>query len=281
MRAALFPALAVALCAPTVLGQSVTFRIVERTGQTQVNPGDSVLDLAVQARFIGQNLGGFYFDVQMPGEAESRGTLARGNISNLDGTYDNTIGVGNSVGRSGLARQYSYFGTVNPNFNGLINTSAGTFTNTPSQEIGLITAFVEGGPLLGTPGIDLDGDGNPDTWSGNGLGVPPAVGATAPVNATAAALYFAAGQFIDVYHFRYTVTDLTPRNLHIQLNAILGQQFSQLVFSGGIWGAQNSNVASTAITNQPIDISIVPAPGAAGTLGLAGLLAARRPRRVG
>lgn len=278
MRAALYPALAVALSAPTVFGQTVQFRVVERTGQSQANPADNVLDLAVQARFTGRNLGGFYFDVKIPGESESRGTFARANISNVDGTYDPSFGIGNTVGRSGLSRQFSYFATVNPNFNGLINQSAGTFTNTPDQEIGLITAYVQGNPLLGTPGIDTDGDGNPDTWSGNGLGLPPIAGTTAALNGAAAGPYFGSAQFIDVYRFRYTVSDLTPRNLHFQLNAIVGQQFTQLVYSGGIWGAQNTTTASTAISSTPLDISVVPAPAGAGLLGLAGLLAARRRR---
>jgi hypothetical protein len=279
MRAASLSALAVAFCAPSVLSQTVEFRIVERTGQAVASPADNVLDFAVQARFNGgPALGGFYFDLRMPGELEARGTLQRGAVSNADGTYDPSIGVGNTIGRAGLPRQYAYFATVNPNFNGLINVSAGTFTNTPDQEIGLVTAFVEGQPLLGTPGIDTDSDGNPDTWSGNGSGMTPPSLATASLNPTVGADYFAQGQFIDVYRFRYTLVDFAPRTLQVRLGAVVAQQFTQFVYSGGQWGAQNTTTASTAVITSGIDIGVVPAP-AASILGGIGLLAFVRRRR--
>jgi hypothetical protein len=270
--------MAVVLCAPVVFGQTVEFRIVERTGQTQVTPLDNEVNLAVQARVTGRSLSGFSFDIRIAGEAESQGTLERGNISNTDGTYDPGLGVGATVGRSGLARQYSYFGALNASFNGLINQSAGTFTNTADQEIGLVTGFVSGSPLLGTPGIDTDGDGNPDTWSGNGLGVPPVSGATAGLNPTAGALYFASEQFVDVYRFRYTASDLSGRVLHFQLGTMVARQFTQFVYGTGQWGAQSAATAGTAITSSGLNIEVIPAPAGACVLGLAGLVWARRRR---
>jgi hypothetical protein len=279
MRAVSLSALAVVVCAPTVLSQTVEFRIVERTGQTQASSADNVLDLAVQARFNGTNsLGGFYFDLRLPGELESRGTLQRGAVSNADGTYDPTFGVGSTIGRAGLPRQYAYFATVNPNFNGLINQSAGTFTNTADQEIGLITAFAQGPSLLGTPGVDADSDGNPDSWSGNGSGTPPPNLATAPLPAAISSAYFAHNQFIDVYRFRYTLSDFTARTLQLRVNNIVGQQFTQFVFSSGQWGAQNSTTATTAIVSSGLDITVVPAPAALVLLTGAGLAGARRRR---
>ena len=149
----LFPALAVVLCAPGAFGQTVQFRLVERTGQTQASPADNVLDLAVQAKVTGANLGAFGFDMRIAGEAEGRGALDRGSINNPDGTYDTSFGVTSTVGRGGIARQYSYLATVNSSFNGLINTSGGTFTNGPDQEIGLVAGFVQSTPLVSTPGM--------------------------------------------------------------------------------------------------------------------------------
>ena len=279
MRAASLSAIVVVACAAATHGQTVEFRVVERTGQTEASSADSVLDLAVQARFNGTNsLGGFYFDVRILGEAESRGTLARGTISNADGTYDPTLSFGSVVGRHGLARQYSYFANVNPNFNGLVNTSSGTFVNTPDQELGLVTSFVQGAPLLGTPGVDADTDGHPDTWSGNGTGATPANLTTAALNTTVASSYLGHGQFVDVYRFRYAVTDLGARTLRFRLQGVIAQQFTQLVYSGGQWGAQNTAVPSTAILSSGLDITVIPAPATLGVLGVGLLLISRRRR---
>ena len=281
MRTAVFTAFAAASGASAAFGQSVNFRVVERTGQTVANAADSELDFAVQARCIGLSLSRFTFNIHMPGEAESRGVLARGNISNVDGTYDSSITAGASVGRAGIARQYSYLATINPSFNGAINQSAGSFTNTPDQEIGLIAASAQGTPTLGAPGIDTDGDGNPDTWPGNGTGATPAPGATAPVNPSAALAYFAnsSTQYVDVYRFRYSVTDLSSRNLHVQLDAILAQVFDNWIYDTGLWGANTTGQASPQ-TMTALDIQVVPAPAGAALLGLAGIVGARRRRRI-
>lgn len=279
MRAASLSAVVVVACASVARGQTVEFRIVERTAQAQVSPVDPVLDLAVQARFNGANsLGGFYFDMRMLAEQEARGTLEYGAISNLDGTYDPAFGVGGSVGRHGLARSYSYFATVNPNFLGMINQSAGTFTNTPDQEIGLVTAFAQGVTMLGTPGMDTNSDGNPDTWSGNGSGMIPTNLATASLDPAISAAYFAHNEFVDVYRFRYTVTDFAVRTLQFRLLNIVAQQFTQLVYSGGQWGAQNSTTPTTAIVSSGLNIAVVPAPAIIGLLGAGMMLAARRRR---
>ena len=279
MRAASLSAVVVVACASAAQGQTVEFRIVERTAQTQASPLDSALDLAVQARFNGTNsLGGFYFDMRMPGEQESRGTLEYGAISNLNGTYDPSFGVGGSVGRHGLARSYAYFATVNPNFNGLINQSGGTFTNTSDQEIGLVTAFAQGVTMLGTPGVDTNSDGNPDTWPGNGSGMTPPNLATAALDPGISAAYFGHNEFVDVYRFRYTVTDFAARTLRFRLANIVAQQFTQFVYSGGQWGAQNSTTPPTAVVSSGLDIVVVPAPAALGVLGFGSLVIARRRR---
>lgn len=279
MRAAFLSAGIVVVCASSSFAQTVEYRVVERTGQTVANALDNVLDFAVQARVNGSgSLGAFYFDMRILGEAESRGTLQRGGISNIDGTYDPAISTGSVVGRHGAARQYSYFGTVNQNFNGVINSSSGTFTNTPDQEIGLITGVVQGSPMLQTPGLDTNGDGHPDTWSGNGSGTTPTNGTTASLNPAAATAYFANNQFVDLYRFRYTLTDLSARTLQIRpLNAI-AEQFTQFVFVSGQWGAQNTLTASAALQVTGIDISVVPAPGAAFLLGVGALATSRRRR---
>ena len=237
--------------------QTVEFRIVEREGQTAISSSaDAVLNMAVQARIVGgvggahgTALGNFSFDIVMPGEPDSFGTLAKCLITNLDGTYATTISVIGSVGRGGLARQYTYLAGVNGGFNGLINVSGGTFTNTPVQEIGLVTGSSAGTALLSTPGIDADADGNPDTWPGTGTTatLDPAIGAT----------YFGVGGgWIDVYRFRYTATNLTSRTLRFELRGTTTQTFTGLLLSNGIWGAQLAVNTPNTATPTMVSVSV-------------------------
>jgi hypothetical protein len=120
--------------------QSVQFRLIERTGQTAFNSSDSLLEIAVQVRVTGGNLGGFNFDIHT-GDAEARGTLSRARISNSDHTYfsGSPWAPNSSVGTGGVASTFSYLAGINSSFNGLINVSGGSFTNNPNEnEIGLI-----------------------------------------------------------------------------------------------------------------------------------------------
>ena len=108
----------------------------------------------------------------------------------------------------------------------------------------------------------------------------PPPGTTAAVNPSAAGPYFANGQFIDVYRFRYTVTDLTMRNLHFTLAVNAAQDFTQFVFGpSNQWAAQNSAVPLTNVSSTSLDISVIPAPGVAGLFALAGLGASTSRRR--
>jgi hypothetical protein len=234
--------------------QTVEFRIVEREGQSTISSSaDAELNMAVQARIVGgapgTALGNFSFDIVMPGEPDSFGTLAKGLISNLDGTYAAAIAANASVGRGGLARQYTYFAALNAGFNGLINVSGGTFTNTPVQEIGLVTGVSAGTALLGTPGIDADSDGNPDTWPGSG--------STAPLDPAAGATYFGVGgAWIDIYHFRYTATNLTSRTLQFELRGTTSQTFLGLLMSNGVWGAQLAVNTPNTATSTIVSVSV-------------------------
>jgi hypothetical protein len=260
--------------------QSIDFRVVERTGQSVVaQGGDVILDLAVQARVNGGSaLGGFGFNAVINGEADTNGTLALGRISNSDGTYNNTFAVSSAVGLGGLARSYTYLAGINAAFNGQINNSNGTFTNTPAnQEIGLITGSALSSALLGTPGVDPNGEANPATWSGYGSGNTPAANATASLDPAIGAAYFGQGSFVDVYRFRYTVTNFTTRTLNITLQGLTSQVFSQFVFSNNAWGLNTSTFAGT-VNLTPLSINVTPAPASAALLGLGGLVAARRRR---
>ncbi|HMN42728.1 MAG TPA: hypothetical protein PKE29_17950 [Phycisphaerales bacterium] len=280
------PAIIAAASAVAVSGASFTqarvveFRIVERTGQTVANPADPVLDFAVQARVIGGTLAGFSIEtLTILGEPDSYGTLARGIISELDGTYSSAIGVSATVGRAGLARQFTYVAGINSSFNGLINTSGGTFSNGPNQEIGIISASAAGSALLGTPGIDDDGDGNPDGWSGNGLPAPPTNGTLVPIPTAIAQEYFASGQFIDVYRFRYTVANFSSRVLAFSTNDVTTiTSVGSMIFNNGLWGAYGVSESSVA-TTQTLQIAVVPGPGGAAILCLAGVRLFARRRR--
>lgn len=233
---------------------SVQFRIVERTGQASVSQSDNVVDLAVQARSTGHALNSFGFHVRISGEPEAYGTLARGAISNLDGTYTSSVGVTSSVGRGGLAAQYTFLAQINPRFNGVINEDVNVFANGPDQEILLVTGTVGGSSLLRTPGMDNDADGFPDAWSGNGGGVTPPYWTFAPLDSAISGPYFARNEFIDLYHFRYTVTNLTSRTLHFTLENLTTTTFDQLIYNLGTWGPLGGNRAITGI--EPLDIGV-------------------------
>jgi hypothetical protein len=277
------PILALSLVQAAALAQTVDFRIVERTGQTQITAADNVLDFAVQARVTSTNnsaLAAYGFTVHIAGEPDSSGQFARELISNFDGTYATTIATNSAIGRGGLPLQYSYLAAINANFNGLINASAATFTNGPDQEIALVTGAALGSALLSTPGMDADGDGNPDTWTGNGTGQTPPDNLSVPVNTTLTRNYMARANYIDVYRFRYTVTDFSPRTLHFQLDELAANAFTRLTWIDGTWGPVNSALPASSLSFQATDI-LVPGPGAAGVAAAGmGVLMSRRRRHL-
>jgi hypothetical protein len=285
-------AAAIVAAAGAASAQSVEFRIIERTNQTIVNSTDSLLELAVQAKVTGGNLGAFSFDIIANGELDSYGTLTKARISNTNGTYSTvTPWASNStVGQGGMAAAYTYLaspaGTNVAALNGSINTSSGTFTNTPgSQEIGLITGRLMGSPLIGVPGMDPNLEGSPATWTGYGTGATPSQGTLAPLDPALAGPYFAGGQFIDIYRFRYSVSNLTtPRTLTFSLRNILAENFTRFVSNGLIWGAQDATVPAGSISGAPLSATVtgfslvIPGPGSAALLGLGGLVVCRRRR---
>ncbi|HMN42796.1 MAG TPA: GC-type dockerin domain-anchored protein [Phycisphaerales bacterium] len=245
----------------------VHLRIVERAGRSLVTgPGDNQLDLAVQARVVNAapavGVAGFAFGVRIVGEPESAGTLARAVISSADHTYSSSFAVGNTVGLAGLASHYAYLAGVNATFNGLINTSGGTFTNGPDQEIGLITGQSAGAAFLNTPGIDADADANPDTWPGSGSGAPPLSNTRALLDPSIGAAYFgAAGRWVDVYRFRYTLSSFAPRSLVFRLGPATTSTFSQAAFNNGQWAPWTSQTILP--TTSDLVIGVIDAvPGA-------------------
>jgi hypothetical protein len=261
-------------------GQTVEFRIVERNAANQgiINaappamgtPLDSVNtrgNYAVQARVTpgpnGVALGGFSFGIVIPGEPDANGTLARLHISNSDGTYwTGAGGVVNSVGIGGLAKTYSYLAGLSGTFNGMINTSAGTFTNQPGQqEIGLVTASATGSALLGTPEMDPGFEGNPATWSSYGSGGSPNTGDTASLDPALAGPYFAEGQFIDVYRFRYIVSNFSSRAFTITLANAAAQVFNQFLYNNSAWGPQATTVDAGSVSVTGLQVSVAPDPG--------------------
>jgi hypothetical protein len=278
--------------------QSVEFRIVQESATannvvvaappamgtflTSASPsGNYAVQARVTAGANGSALGGFSFDIVIPGEADANGTLAKLRISAADGTYYSGAAVTNAtVGAGGIARTYSYLAGISASFNGLINTSSGTFTNQPTQqEIGLVTGSATGSALLATPTFDPSNEGNPATWSGYGVGATPPSGATAPIDPVLGPQYFAQGQFIDIYRFRYTVSNFTGRQFTITVANASAQVFNQFVFNNGAWGPQATTVAAGNITTTGLMTGTAfPAPTSAALLGLGAVVASRRRR---
>lgn len=258
------------ICSPaSLLAQAtVDLRIVPRFGQTPIVAGyEASLDLAVQARVssFGDSFGlsSFAFNLRVVGEAENAGLLQRASISNFDGTYDPGISMISSVGRGGLARQYTYLAMLNSAFNGRVNASMGTFTNGPDQEIGLITGASAGERFLGTPGIDDDGDGVPDALS---------------PSASVMRTYFGADEWIDIYRFRYLISRFTGRGFSMRLEDVSGVQvFTEVRDAQGLWGP--SNIPVSTVSTQGFDLYTIPVPGAGVMVAVACCVLARRRRR--
>ncbi len=250
MYRSIVSALALAGLAGSACAQSVEFRVVEREGQTTVVPGssipttDSILVFAVQARVVGggpmDGVSDFAFTIRAPCESDDSGTLARLLTSNVDGTYAvNPFQIANStVGRGGLAAQFTYLAGINQNFNGMINTSSGGFTNGPDQEIGLVHGYTAGSALLQL--TDLNQDNNPDTW--------PGTGTTAPIEPSYAAAYLGAGgNWVDVYRFKYTINSAYPaRILRFVLDRVSAQVATGLQIINGVWQPVQSPVSAVA-----------------------------------
>ena len=266
--------------------QVVQFRIVELDGQTWVSSAaDAVLNLAVQARVLGgPALGGFDFNIKT-GDAESNGTLLRLRIQNADQTYYTGAHTPSGTGgtKVGMAFQYFYLAGIGASFNGLINLSGGNFTNNPAEnEIGLIAGAATGGSMLSTPGLDPSAEGNPATWSGYGASATPPNNATAPLDPAIGAPYFAQGQFIDIYRFRYTVTNFADRNLHFSLDDVGAQVFNEWLYNNGAWGAANTTLGAAQVESQSLSIGvgIFPAPGTALLVAGAAMYVGARRRRA-
>jgi hypothetical protein len=269
--------------------QTVEFRIVEEalsgdastviaappSQGTTLGVSNLTGNYAVQARVTagpgGVALGGFDFDIVILNEADANGQLVKMRISNPDGSYfTGSPALNAAVGTGGLARTYTYLAGINAAFNGQINTSLGTFSNNPAQqEIGLITASASGSALLGVPNMDPSGEGNVGTWSGYGLGATPLGGATASIDPTLGPTYFAQGQFIDIYRFRYTISDTTGRTLNITLDHASAQVFSNFLFNNGSWGPQAATVDAGSVIVTPLVVT-VGVPGACCDLGSGG-----------
>ena len=79
----------------------------------------------------------------------------------------------------------------------------------------------------------------------------------ASVDPTILQTYFAQGQFIDIYRFRYTVTNFTPRTLHFATLNLGGTSFNDPLsfrifadagFSDFVGGTDPNNPANTITT---------------------------------
>jgi len=275
---------------------TVQFRLRERQGQSSWNPGlptnstnDANLWLTLEAHVIGggptEGIGNWAANIITSDPDSASTPFFRARITNIDGSYNTTFSTNNVNGEDlGMAKQYNYLQGVNPNFSGLFNQSAGSWTQTPNNDIGLIAGSPSGAGVLkridqigGGPTGD-DPDGNPDTYVGPTGPVPN--GSTAAVDPLFAHDYLGAlgedGHWVELYRFLYVIPNSVARTLSFTIDGAQAQTFSQFAFGDGIWGP--ANPANATITTTNYSLSIVPAPGAAALLGLGGLLAGRRRR---
>lgn len=282
MREIILSACALAAAAGSALAQggNVEFRLRELNNQTMVNlsaaapNNNAVLDFAVEARVTGvagRGLGDWSFNIAIPGEADgaANGAFARLRTSNADGSYftgaPSTSTTG--AGTLGVASAYRFLVGLNGNFNGLINTSGGTFTNGPDQEIGLVAGSARGGGL-GNTGIIVDNDGD-------GVFDAPAA---EPDFTTALDTWFGGnGNWVTLYRFRYTVANLSNRILNFRIEAATAATFANLVPAGSDFSG-NTTGGTAQVSTAGLDIPVVPAPASVALVGLGGLALARRRR---
>lgn len=277
-----------ASCAGSLRAATVEFRVIERRGQTFWNPftptsvlNDNILNIAVQARVVGgapgEAIGNFRFDMIMPGELESYGTLNRARISVANSANYDTSAVqynnNSTLGQGGLASSFTYLAGISGEFNGIINASSGFWINTPNQDIGKVTGSPTGASGLLAYGAagrqDGNGDFVPDTWVS---------GTTATLDPTVAQQFLGAdGNFIDVYHFNYTISNFALRATTFTLSGVQAQTFTSLASSDSVWGPANP-IDATGVTVTNLTLALVPAPGAGAVFAVGALLAARRRR---
>ncbi|HVU65053.1 MAG TPA: PEP-CTERM sorting domain-containing protein, partial [Phycisphaerales bacterium] len=100
----------------------------------------------------------------------------------------------------------------------------------------------------------------------------------APIDPTIGATYFAQGQFVDVYRFRYTPSNFSARALVLTLANPAAQVFNQFLYNNSAWGPQATTVDAGNVSVTPLTVQVTPAPASAALLGLGGLVAARRRR---
>jgi hypothetical protein len=258
----------------------IQLRLVERSGQIVASATDPVLNFAVQGRVVGNGvgvgIGGFAFAIVIGGESQSWGTFGRDRITNSDGTY--YAGIASSGGGviSGVDGQHAYLVGINSIFNGLINASGGGWTQTPSQDIGLVSGLAAGQSFLSTPGVDTDQDGVPDSASEGSAKLPPEIMSD----------YFgAAGTWIDLYRFHYTVSNLTARSLDFHIISTssdpdpVGFYFTEAQQTSGNWGTINTQQAITPDNVQGFVGLVIPAPGGGAAVLLGAAWGSRRRRR--
>jgi hypothetical protein len=117
-------------------------------------------------------------------------------------------------------------------------------------------------------------NGIPDSAPSNAGGTS-ANNEVAPLEPSSAGPYFGNGQFIDVYRFRYTLTDLTFRPLSFTLSDVSAQTFTQLQYNNGAWGTQNVPTQNISVTGLYFPF---PSPTTGIALALGAGVAGRRRR---
>lgn len=237
-------ALAVGAVHANAQNGTVEYRIRELTGQTVAGPNDPVLDFTIEGRVIGvanRGLGDWGFNIRLFGEPEgvANGMLARLRISELEGAYFTGVPTTSTTGGGvvGMARHFRYLVGLNPVFNGEINLSVATFRNGADQEIGLITGSARGANLESTGIVTNDGAGI----------FAPATGAA--FTAALTGWFGANAAWVELYRFRYTIADFTPRSINVTLERSIANTFSALAASGGDWAADTTTGGAQVSTS--------------------------------
>lgn len=266
----------------TCFGQAtVEMRIVEMSGRTKWYPfnGSSVLNYSIQARVLGGSpaigLGDWGFSLRLAGELEGQGALTRLRINNPDGSVYTDPPTTSFLGGAavGVAVQYRYLVGLSSTFNGVINLSWGAYTNGPDQEILGIVGSVRGAGL--EPGGIITCVPDPlDPMNNVVCSITP----QPQFQQAMEARFGANANWVELYRFRYTMSNLTPRTFTPTLVNPFAATFESLVPAGADFSANTAG--GTALVSLvdiqpfqvgPDDVFVLPASQEVGVARVASL----------
>lgn len=261
------------------IAQPIEYRWVERHGQTSIGPGatvapdgptvdghsatDATILLTLEARVL---TGG-----SARGLSTFAGNLVTNDLYNTGGQFMGQVSTTPSIAPGTTVNFARATAAYAPSLHSYID---GDGAPLPSGR-GIFNPFRQ----IANLGDVANGVLNDEAPAVAGLQPPEFNSVIAMVGSLSQAHYLSnagnpagigLGEFVPLFIVRYDVTSLEPRTLTFTYNGMIASFF---LFSNG-----NPLLASSIEFSSTYSVDIVPAPGSAGVLALAGIAAVRRRR---